>query len=145
MLLPALVVLEGLFLDRLFDKGAGDPTAALPCLVRKRDRRFKAVQGGAGVPIRRPDDVGQRLRLDIEAEGAEPPFTVRQRVPDDPGKILLGEPSEAVATLSDPSPVRLAPMVMLSATIMVVGLMPAWMYETIRSATGPLLSRLIGG
>ena len=90
VLLPALVVLEGLLLDRLFDKGAGDPTAALRRPVGKRDRRFEAVQGGAGVPIRRPDDVGQRLRLDLEAEAAEPPFAVRQRVPDDPGKVLLG-------------------------------------------------------
>ena len=91
MLLPALVVLERLFLDRLFDEGAGDQTAVHPCIVGERDRRFEAVQRGARVPICRPDDMVERLRLDIEAEGAEPPFMVQKRVPDDPGEVLPGE------------------------------------------------------
>lgn len=59
--------------------------------------------------------------------------------------ILLGEPSPAVAELGDPRPVRLVPIIILATTIMVVGLMPATMYETIRSATQPLLQTLIGG
>ncbi len=61
------------------------------------------------------------------------------------GSILLGEASPAVADLEDPRPVRLAPMLILAATIMVVGIAPATMYETIRSATGPLLILVTGG
>lgn len=61
------------------------------------------------------------------------------------GRILLGEPSPAVADLTDPSLIRVAPMGMLAVTIMVVGLFPASMYETIRSATEPLLVKLAGG
>ncbi len=60
-------------------------------------------------------------------------------------RILLGEPSEAVAHLSDPAPVRLVPVGILAITIMVVGIFPSSMYETIRSATGPLLARVMGG
>lgn len=61
------------------------------------------------------------------------------------GAILLGEPSAAVADLEDPSPLRSIPVVILAGTIMVVGLMPAPMYETIRSATTPLITRVFGG
>lgn len=61
------------------------------------------------------------------------------------GHILLGEPSAAVARLTDPSPVRMAPMGILVLVIMGLGLMPGSMYDTIVSATGPLLLRLAGG
>lgn len=61
------------------------------------------------------------------------------------GRILLGEPSPAVAELGDPRLVRLAPMGMLAVTIMVVGIFPASMYEVIRSGIAPLLERLAGG
>ncbi len=59
--------------------------------------------------------------------------------------ILLGDPSDAVKDLGDPRFVRALPMAILVATIMIVGLMPGSMYETIRSATEPLLLRLAGG
>lgn len=61
------------------------------------------------------------------------------------GRILLGEPSVAVEKLSDPSPVRMAPMGILVLVIMALGLAPGSMYDTIVSATGPLLLRLTGG
>lgn len=61
------------------------------------------------------------------------------------GRILLGDPSPAVAELRDPSLVRVAPMGVLAVTIMVVGLFPASLYETISSATAPLLVKLTGG
>lgn len=61
------------------------------------------------------------------------------------GRILLGEPSEAILTLTNPSPVRLAPMGILATTIMVVGLFPAAMYDTINSGITPLLAKLTGG
>jgi NADH-quinone oxidoreductase subunit M len=61
------------------------------------------------------------------------------------GKILLGEPSPAVAGLGAPSPVRLAPIGILATTIMVVGLYPSPMYETIRAGVEPLLAKLAGG
>ena len=89
--LPAFVVLERLLLDRLLDEGAGDPPCFSGGPVRKRRRRFEAVQGGAGIPIRRPDDVGQGLRFDLETEAAEPAFAVREGGPDDPGEVLFGE------------------------------------------------------
>jgi NADH-quinone oxidoreductase subunit M len=59
--------------------------------------------------------------------------------------ILLGEPSAAVAELRDPRPVRLAPIAILSLVIMGFGLMPSDMYEIIRTATDPLLARIVGG
>ncbi len=61
------------------------------------------------------------------------------------GKILLGEPSESVAAISDPRPLRLAPMGMLAVTIMVVGLNPAMLYGTIRAGVIPLVTKLAGG
>ena len=61
------------------------------------------------------------------------------------GSILLGEPSVAVENLNDPSPVRMAPMGILVLVIMALGLAPGSMYDTIVSATGPLLARLAGG
>ena len=61
------------------------------------------------------------------------------------GRILLGEPSAAIESLNDPSPVRMAPMGILVLVIMAVGLAPGSMYDTIVSATGPLLARLAGG
>lgn len=61
------------------------------------------------------------------------------------GRILLGEPSVAVEKLNDPTPVRMAPMGILVLVIMVLGLAPGSMYDTIVSATGPLLLRLAGG
>lgn len=61
------------------------------------------------------------------------------------GRILLGEPSEAVAHMVDPRPVRLAPIVVLAATIMVVGVYPVWLYDTIGTGVAPLLAKLTGG
>lgn len=61
------------------------------------------------------------------------------------GRILLGEPSEAVADVSDPRFVRVAPMGILAVTIMVVGIFPAPLYDVIRTGTAPLLERLAGG
>lgn len=58
---------------------------------------------------------------------------------------LLGDPSPAVEHLSDPRPVRMAPMLVLVGTIMGFGLYPWPLYETIRSATTPLLERVLGG
>jgi NADH-quinone oxidoreductase subunit M len=60
------------------------------------------------------------------------------------GRILLGEPSPAVADLRDPRFVRLLPMAILAITIMVVGIFPAQMYETIRATTTPLLRHVPG-
>lgn len=61
------------------------------------------------------------------------------------GRILLGEPSEAVADLGDPGLIRLAPMGVLAATIMVVGIFPANMYDLIHTGIAPLLEKLTGG
>jgi NADH-quinone oxidoreductase subunit M len=61
------------------------------------------------------------------------------------GAILLGEPSPAIAGLSDPPAHRAAPMVILALVIMLAGLHPSPILDTIRSATGPLLERLMGG
>ncbi|MBI5231089.1 MAG: NADH-quinone oxidoreductase subunit M [Coriobacteriales bacterium] len=61
------------------------------------------------------------------------------------GKILLGEPSQAVERIVDPSPVRLAPMGILAITIMTVGIFPATMYQTINAGIEPLLTKLMGG
>jgi NADH-quinone oxidoreductase subunit M len=59
--------------------------------------------------------------------------------------ILLGEPSEAVATIEDAPPLRFAPMAMLAFIIMFVGLLPGSMYNTISSGVAPLLAKLAGG
>jgi len=61
------------------------------------------------------------------------------------GRILLGEPSEAVSRLADPRPVRVAPMLILAVVIMLVGIFPNSMYATIQSGLAPLLERLAGG
>jgi NADH-quinone oxidoreductase subunit M len=61
------------------------------------------------------------------------------------GRILLGEPSEAVEHVRDPRPLRLAPMVILATTIMAVGIYPVWLYDTIRVGVAPLLEKLAGG
>lgn len=61
------------------------------------------------------------------------------------GHILLGEPSEAISHLGDPTPLRLAPIGVLAGTIMLVGLFPATMFATITSGIEPLLARLGGG
>ncbi|TLM80509.1 MAG: NADH-quinone oxidoreductase subunit M [Actinobacteria bacterium] len=61
------------------------------------------------------------------------------------GRILLGEPSEAIAHIGDPSPIGLVPVGTLCLTIMVVGLFPASMHGTITSGLEPLLTKLAGG
>jgi len=61
------------------------------------------------------------------------------------GTILLGEPSEAISHISDARPVRVAPMIILATTIMVVGIFPAHLYQTIESGVAPLLMKLAGG
>jgi NADH-quinone oxidoreductase subunit M len=59
--------------------------------------------------------------------------------------ILLGEPSEAVSALVDAPPLRFAPMAILASIIMLVGLFPASLYNTITTAITPLLLKLGGG
>ncbi len=58
--------------------------------------------------------------------------------------ILLGEPSEAVATLDDAPPLRFAPMAILALIIMGVGLFPASMYATVSAGVAPILAKLAG-
>jgi NADH-quinone oxidoreductase subunit M len=60
-------------------------------------------------------------------------------------RILLGEPSEAVAPIEDASPLRFAPMAILAGTIMLVGILPGTLYTTISTGVVPLLQRLTGG
>jgi len=60
-------------------------------------------------------------------------------------KILLGEPSEAISHISDARPVRVAPMMILAVTIMLVGIFPASLYTTIQSGVAPLIEKLAGG
>jgi NADH-quinone oxidoreductase subunit M len=60
-------------------------------------------------------------------------------------RILFGEPSHAVASLSDPRPVRFAPMAILAALIMVVGILPASLYNTILVGVMPIAKKLAGG
>jgi NADH-quinone oxidoreductase subunit M len=61
------------------------------------------------------------------------------------GKILLGEPSEAVRTIHDAPPLRFAPMAILAATIMTVGIVPGLVYAMIGTGVAPVLQRLAGG
>lgn len=61
------------------------------------------------------------------------------------GRILLGEPSDAVAHVTDPRFIRMAPIGMLAATIMIVGVHPGPMYEIIRTGIEPLLAKIVGG
>lgn len=58
------------------------------------------------------------------------------------GRILLGTPSEAIEPLTDPKPIRVAPMAILAFTVMIVGIFPASMYETITSGVIPLVEKL---
>ena len=60
-------------------------------------------------------------------------------------RILLGEVSEAVAPIHDAPPLRFAPMAILAAMIMLVGLFPASLYDTITSGILPVLAKLTGG
>ena len=60
-------------------------------------------------------------------------------------KVLLGEPSEAISHIADARPLRATPMFILATTIMVVGIFPASMYQTIESGVAPLLAKLAGG
>jgi len=59
--------------------------------------------------------------------------------------ILLGDPSDAVAPMDDAPPLRFAPMAILAATIMVVGIFPGPMFTMITSGVAPLVQRLAGG
>lgn len=59
-------------------------------------------------------------------------------------RLLLGEPSAAISHISDARSVRLAPMLILASTIMLVGLFPASMYATIQSGLMPLVQKLGG-
>jgi NADH-quinone oxidoreductase subunit M len=59
--------------------------------------------------------------------------------------LLVGEPSPVVEPLSDPRFVRAVPIVILAATIMIVGIFPGSMYSTITSGVTPLIERLTGG
>ncbi|NTU71618.1 MAG: NADH-quinone oxidoreductase subunit M [Coriobacteriia bacterium] len=61
------------------------------------------------------------------------------------GRILLGEPSDAVLPIHDATPLRFAPMAILAATIMFVGILPNSMFTMITSGILPLLRRLAGG
>ncbi len=60
-------------------------------------------------------------------------------------RVLLGDPSEAVEPIKDPTPLRFAPLAILSLTIMIVGLFPASLYDTITRGVAPLLVKLGGG
>ena len=60
-------------------------------------------------------------------------------------RILLGDVSEAVAPIHDAPPLRFAPMAILAAVIMIVGVFPGTLYTTISSGVMPLLQRLAGG
>jgi NADH-quinone oxidoreductase subunit M len=60
-------------------------------------------------------------------------------------RILLGDPSEAVASIHDAPPLRFAPMAILAAIIMIVGVFPGALYTTISGGIVPLLQRLAGG
>jgi NADH-quinone oxidoreductase subunit M len=57
-------------------------------------------------------------------------------------RILLGDPKEEHLSVTDPRPVGLVPIGMLAGTIMIVGLFPASMFQTIQAGIGPLLTRL---
>ena len=59
--------------------------------------------------------------------------------------ILLGEPSEAVATIEDAPPLRFAPMAILAFIIMFVGLLPGSLYATVSSGVAPIVAKLAGG
>jgi NADH-quinone oxidoreductase subunit M len=61
------------------------------------------------------------------------------------GRVLLGEPSEAVEHVTDAGPLDFVPMAMLAAIIMLVGLFPASLYDTISVGIAPVLARLVGG
>ena len=89
--LAALVVLERFFLDRPLDEGERHPVTRFPRLVGQRSRGFQTVEGGAGIPVRRPDDPLQGFRFDLETQAAQPPFFVGKGVLQDPLKIFLGE------------------------------------------------------
>lgn len=60
-------------------------------------------------------------------------------------RILLGDPSEATASLTDPTPLRFTPMAVLAAMTMLVGIVPGPLYSMISSGVAPLLQRLAGG
>jgi NADH-quinone oxidoreductase subunit M len=60
-------------------------------------------------------------------------------------RILLGEPSEAVATIHDAPPLRFLPMAILAATIMLVGILPASLYGTVTAGVAPIVTKLLGG
>lgn len=60
-------------------------------------------------------------------------------------RILLGEPSSAVEPIRDAGRLRFTPMAMLAATIMIVGLFPASLIDTISGSVVPLVAKLAGG
>ena len=60
-------------------------------------------------------------------------------------RILLGEPSPAVAPIHDAPPLRFAPMALLAGTIMFVGILPAGLYTLITGSVLPIVAKLAGG
>ena len=60
-------------------------------------------------------------------------------------RILLGEPSPAVEPIHDAPPLRFAPMAILAATIMFVGILPAGLYTLITGSVLPIVTKLAGG
>ena len=60
-------------------------------------------------------------------------------------RILLGEPSEVVLPIHDAPPLRFAPMAILAATILLVGILPASLYTTVTTGVAPIVAKLAGG
>ena len=60
-------------------------------------------------------------------------------------RIILGDPSPAVEPIHDAGPLRFTPLAMLAGTIMLVGLFPAALYNTITVSVVPLVAKLAGG
>jgi len=60
-------------------------------------------------------------------------------------RILLGEPQPSYADATDPTFIGRIPILLLATTIMLAGLFPASLIETIQSGLKPLLARLGGG
>ena len=59
--------------------------------------------------------------------------------------ILLGEPSELVATIHDAPPLRFTPMAILAGAILLVGILPASLYTTVTAGVAPIVAKLAGG
>ena len=89
MRVPLLVIQHGLALDRFLGDGQADGDAPIRVRLGGLHRQFQRIQGGAGVSVGHPRQVGERVRRDFHFSAAVSSLRVGQRGQQDRLQILF--------------------------------------------------------